>query len=326
MNDTRTEKDQVAALLRAEQQLNDWSEVMASRYADGTRAAYLRGARLFVRWLAYYGYTVPEAGVEEIRKWREYLLNDAPRQDWKGKLIGRGHSPGTVNLWLAAVRRFYDWLIETGMVANNPASGVGGVVRPKRKPRKKVALTPSEVRAVLEACGTSKKGARDLAMISLMAYCALRPVEVQRAALRDLQTADTRLQLRLPRTTGTRGYDRVILPAQLEEPMRAWIAQRGPVEGPLFFSLSNRSYGKRLSLRQVHRIVRDRFRSAGVAGRGKTPLSLRITALQTAIRNGANPLQVQALARHRSVEAIMQYYRQVSPSPSLAQDLIDYSS
>ena len=73
-------------------------------------------------------------------------------------------------------------------------------------------------------------------------------------------------------------------------------------------------------------MVKARFREAGVAGddRRKTAHSLRHGAITSAIRNGAAPLQVQAMAGHGSFDTTLGYYHEVERTTSPAEDLVDY--
>ncbi len=72
-------------------------------------------------------------------------------------------------------------------------------------------------------------------------------------------------------------------------------------------------------------MVKDRFHLAGVVNGGKTTHSLRHSAISNAIRNGAEPLQVQAMARHQSFDTTLGYYHEVSRTESPAEDLISYA-
>ena len=111
-----------------------------------------------------------------------------------------------------------------------------------------------------------------------------------------------------------------------DEALRAWLVQRGKDEGPLFWSLSRQNPGDRLSSRAIRGMVKDRFHLAGVVNGGKTTHSLRHSAISNAIRNGAEPLQVQAMARHQSFETTLGYYHELSRTEKPAEDLIDYGA
>jgi integrase len=62
-----------------------------------------------------------------------------------------------------------------------------------------------------------------------------------------------------------------------------------------------------------------------VVNNGKTTHSLRHSAITSAIRNGATPLQVQSMARHKSFDTTMNYYHEVGRTANPAEDLINYA-
>ncbi|RLC75123.1 MAG: hypothetical protein DRI81_12630 [Chloroflexi bacterium] len=95
-------------------------------------------------------------------------------------------------------------------------------------------------------------------------------------------------------------------------------------DAPLFVSLSNRTRGNRLTTRAIRAIVKDRYAQAGVVGNRKTTHSLRHSAITNAIRRGATPMQVQAMARHSSFDTTLGYFHQEARTANPAEDFIEY--
>lgn len=118
--------------------------------------------------------------------------------------------------------------------------------------------------------------------------------------------------------------DFVVLPVDAEKAMRAWLRVRGRKKGPLFTSLSRQNYGSRLTTRAIRGMVKARLERAGIMGAGKSTHSLRHSTISSAIRHGAEPLQVQAMARHRSYDTTLGYYHELSRTDTPAEDLIQY--
>ena len=116
----------------------------------------------------------------------------------------------------------------------------------------------------------------------------------------------------------------VIAHPDAQAAVHGWLAARGDEPGPLFISLSKRSFGKRLSLRSIREIVRDTYKAAGVQGVGKTTHSLRHSAITAAIRNGAPIQRVQAMARHASLATTAIYVHEMDRLAEPAEALIDY--
>lgn len=283
--------------------------------SDNTLKAYEKGIQVYLDWLEGRGGIDGAATPSHIRQFKTDLLDE--------------YSPHTVNLRLTAVRSFYRWLVNTERIMVNPASEVRGVKRTNSRKHKRDALTSGEVKAVLETCGDGPQGTRDRAILSLMAYCGLRTVEIKRANLGNLWTEDDRLVLDVQGKGHLEPDDFVVIPKVIEPDIMTWVSylkndihdDRGR---PLFVSMSNRNRGDRLTTRAIRGMVKDRFDRAGVVGGNKTTHSLRHSAITTAIKNGAKPLQVQAMARHASFDTTLGYIHEVGRLENPAEDLIDY--
>jgi site-specific recombinase XerD len=293
-----------------------WLAAILSDYSRETAKAYDKSLRLFREWLAEGGETLQSVTPVLFRNWRDHLIE-------------QGYSVSTVNLWLSGVRSFYRWLVEQNMTRWNPTEGVKGASRRgKSRRHKREELTSSEVQTVLDTCEDSPDGRRDRAIIALMAYCALRTVEVQRADLGDLQTRDGRKVLWVRGKGHAEADDFVVLPVPAEVAVQAWLAvqiERVGTEA-LFVSVGNRSRGRRLTRTAIRHMVKRRFREAGVDNGRKTTHSLRHSAISSAIRNGAEPIQVQAMARHKSFDTTLGYYHEIERTSNPAEDLVSYSS
>lgn len=283
--------------------------------ADLTVRAYLTGFDQFADWIEEEGLTWPMVSPLDIARWREHL--------------GEEYAPQTVNLRLTAVRRFYGFLAEAGAAIANPAQGVRGVTRRGAQRHQRDELTPGEVRATLEACDDSTSaGLRDKAIISLMAYCALRAIEIQRADVGDLETKDGRPVLWVQGKGASEPDDFVVLPEPAERALLAWTAEghKGSEDDdPLFYSLTA-DKGSRLTTRSIRRQVKRRMAAGGITNGRKSTHSLRHSAITSALRHGATPLQVQAMARHKSFDTTMAYVHELGRLEAPAEDLVSYES
>lgn len=308
-----TKSAEIVPELELEELVKSWDEYLAAEHAETTQSAYLKALRLFRSWLEAENLDLARARPRDIRTWREHLRTD--------------YSVQTVNLWLSAVRRFYAFLVEEhNAPILNPATDVRGATRRGQSRRhRRDELTTSEVWAVMKTCDNTPVGRRDRAILALMAYCALRTVEVQRAELDDLGTRDGRAVLWIRGKGHAEADDFVVLPVPAEGALQSWLSVRGNHPGSIFVGLGNRNRGDELSLRQFRRMVKGRYLEAGVVNGGKTTHSLRHSAISNAIRNGAEPLQVQAMARHRSFDTTLGYYHEIARAANPAEDLITYA-
>jgi len=299
--------------------IEDW--LAYCRDADGafpaTLEAYRKGAELFTAWLQETGNvgTVTPTTLIEFKGW-----------------LQERYSGQTVNLRLSAVRSFYRWGVNTGRLPTSPAESVKGARRPNSKQHQRDALTGEEVLSVLSTCDAGTlRGIRDAAILSLMAYCSLRTVEIERANVGCLKTQGERLVLEV-RGKGRRDADEiVVVPRHQETVIRRWLSHRLTFRGhgdgdPLFVSLSNRNRGERVTRRAIRAMVKERFGLAGVVGRHKSTHSLRHSAITTAIRRGASPMQVQAMARHGSFDTTLGYFHEEARTANPAEDFINYEA
>jgi integrase/recombinase XerD len=295
--------------------LKAWLQALALRVDAGELApnsalAYRRGAGRFVAWCHASG--------------SQNIEPDSLRS-WKAALLGEGKKPATVNAWLAGIKSFFAWAVESRNLPYNPAENVKGATRKgTSKKHARESLTDLEIRRVLAMPDTTPAGKRDSAILAIMAYTGARTVEVYRADLVNLRTENGRLVLYVT-GKGHQEADSIVVLAnpKAETAMYNWLAERGDLPGPLFISLSDRSRGQRLGLRALRGIVKQYYKLAGVRG-NKTTHSLRHTAISKAILNGAPVQKVQSMARHKSIDTTMIYYHEVDRLTNPAEDFINY--
>jgi integrase/recombinase XerC/integrase/recombinase XerD len=268
-------------------------------------------------------------GVERFMAWcgeRRTLDADVIRA-WLADMRGAGFLPGTVNTWLASVRDFFGWAVGAYRLPYNPAASIRGAKRKgTSRQHKRDVLTDAEVRRVLALPGDDDTGARDKAIMSIMAYTGARAIELHRADLSDARTERGRLVLHV-RGKGRTESDEVIVIAHpdAESALHDWLAVRGNKPGALFTSLSRRSAGARLSVSAMLHIVKGYYRAAGVRGARKTTHSLRHAAISNAVRHGAPVQKVQAMARHANISTTMIYYHETDRVENPAEAFVDYS-
>jgi integrase/recombinase XerD len=280
-----------------------------------TQVSYRRSLDLFAGWCEARGVTTVREEHVEL---------------WRAELLQSGHKGVSVNVYLSALRSFFRWAEKRGYVTSNPMLGIeGSSRRGQTKTHKRDELTADEVRAVLDGCAQPAAdpfGARDGAMIALMAYAGLRTVEVHRADIGDVKTKGGRRILMVWGKNHDAKDDFVVLNASAEKALRVWLRHRrgADADEPLFISLSQRSRGERLSRVAIRGILKARFRAAGIDEATKTVHSLRHSAISTAIRAGATPTQAQAMARHANVNTTLIYYHETGRLTTPAEDLIEY--
>jgi site-specific recombinase XerD len=131
-------------------------------------------------------------------------------------------SPGSVRVIVTAIRALLRWLFLEQVIATDLVAGVAGVAYPSEDAALVKALTPVQVRALLEAVPPGETGVRDTAIIVILSRLGLRSSEV--AAMR-LDDIDWRAGL-----IGVRGkaaaVDRLPLPTDAGAALAAYLQVR----------------------------------------------------------------------------------------------------
>jgi site-specific recombinase XerD len=274
-----------------------------------TRRAYRTDLRQF------FGGT---AGQDEIQ---ELTANDI--QGFLQSMHDLGRTVGTQRRQLAAMRSFFDWLISEGKHDRNPARHPDvGPLSLNEQPATARHLTAQELSAVGRAAsGQTKTGLRDRALILTIVYGALRRSEVASLKVDDVRPLGRHWILDLDAASnGSGAYVRI--PDQLVEILEHMKGAFKIQEGPLWRSVSNRSYGEQLSPSAIYRIVRDAGDRADV---GTVSIdTLRRTGLHLAIQGGASLSQVQAHGRYGDSSSIAHLSARDAQAGSLSDSAVQY--
>lgn len=275
-------------------------------------ATYRRGLARFLDWCIDHAHPT---------------IDSALLLDWKASEKQAGSSPAAINTWLAGVRAFYGWAVGAGRLTYNPTAGVKGAKRRgTSQGHKRDSLTNQEARRVLAIPDTdTPAGRRDAAIIALMLYTGVRTIEVHRADYADLKNKAGQLVLYVQGKGQIEANEYVVIShPEAQQAIHNWLSIRGGAAGPLFVSLSNRSYGGALSTRAIRKIIKDAFRLAGVVGDRKTTHSLRHTAITSAIRGGATVQKAGTMARHKSLNTTLVYFHELDRLQNPAEGFISY--
>lgn len=277
-----------------------------------TRGTYTRALREFIRWFPSDGSF--RFRIEDVRRYKRHL-------ERRRKL-----SAVSVSTYLTSFRRFCAYLVQRGVLQENPGRFVGGNSRPTAHSRE--YLSTGEVGAVIAApLQPGIRGARDRAMILLMLRCALSEIELVRADLQDLRRVGEGLQL-MVQGKGRKTKDQgVLLPPDAREAVTLYLAQRGMTapDDPLFASEGNRTRGRRMTTRGVRDRVNLTLTAAGVKGgrmRRLTPFSLRHTAALLMAQEGASADEIRDRMRLGST-ATAELYLHHSSDPTTLQQTTD---
>ena len=287
--------------------------------ADTSRNTYLRCLRPFFDYINAEQIAAPtEETVIAYRQFLSLLKEDD----------GTAHyTAATKQLYIIAVKRFFQWTEKKGIYPNIAKDIKGFNVN---KMHKKDSLTADQVRSVLNQFDNDDDilSIRNKAILTLMVSCGLRDIEIVRANVEDLRTINNHQVLYI-RGKGREEKDEfVIVSSQAEAEIRNYFAARGNAQkgAPLFAAHGNRNQGGRMTTRSVSRIAKTAFRNAGLPEERITAHSLRHTAITLALVAGIPIDQVSQFARHSNINTTMIYNhaieRENNPSAAAVNDML----
>jgi integrase/recombinase XerD len=242
---------------------------------------------------------------------------------WRKSLEARKLGPASIRRKLAALSSLFEYLSERNAVPGNP---VDGVKRPTANGNEgsTPALGDAQVRRLLEApAPDTLKGIRDRAMLATLLYHGIRREELCVLKIRDMQTRQGVMHLKI---TGKRSKIRYVpmhpLAQRLVQEYLAALKHGGAetedLDGPLFRPVKNNVTGtlhKHLYPGSVyHNIVIKYGRQTGlnIEVNGLRVHSMRATAATNALSNDADIAKVQEWLGHANISTTRLYDRRES--------------
>ncbi len=235
---------------------------------------------------------------QHVREYRDYLEDE------------RALSAVSVSTYLTGLRRFCHYLVERGIIEENPVAAVRGNPRPTTHTRE--VLNDDELErlhAVMD--GQSQIEKRDIVIAYLMLYAGLSEIEVARADIGDLEQTLMGWFLRVQGKGRTQKDQQVQIDAPVMEKIRIYLDSRGRIrpEMPLIVAHGRRSDGTRLNTRSIRARIKRLFGAAGIAREGVTPHSLTHTAAVRWLQEGMSEEEVRERMRHGTLDTTRIYLR-----------------
>jgi integrase/recombinase XerD len=268
-------------------------------YSPRTVAEYRFSLGVFRRFLEPRAITdiqsVTTATLTEFQRW--FYYQPTRRGDARGV--------GDQNRTLAAVKTFFRFLKNEGLVARDQAEAVEYAREPQTLPRN--VLTPQEAKRILDTVDTTTLlGYRDRAILEIFYATGLR-----RDELRQLQVRDADLEDGLLRIHGKGGKDRVVPLGRiacrfLETYLKGIrpLLLKARVTDRLFVSFR----GRPLDSDSIRKLVLKHAKLAGIK-KHMTCHVWRHTCATHLLKNNANLRHVQDLLGHRSLATTERYLR-----------------
>jgi integrase len=203
------------------------------------------------------------------------------------------------------------------LVSWETAQDIAAVKAPGVQKNATPSLTQKQAIALLEAIPSETlQGIRDLALMSVFFLTGCRVSAVTGACVGHLETDGVEHYLHV---TEKRGKKRRKILLDAARPVLAYVQRAGigdDKEGPLFRPMTpdaSRLIRRHLDRKTPWRLVKKYCRAAGIdpdrlGGRGIGIHSLRKTAINDAIRNGASMHEVREFAGHADIRTTEVYF------------------
>ena len=215
-------------------------------------------------------------------------------------------STATISRCLASLRSFFNYLLQEGLIKNNPAYELEAPRIEKKLPR---VLSSSEIDRLLEQPQAAhNNGLRDKAMLELLYASGIRVSELVSLNITDFDPTVGYLRCR------GKGMKERIVPIgslavkNVSEYLRRTRVSllRNREEPALFLN----HHGNRLTRQGFWKILKKYSRQAGIQGE-VTPHTLRHSFATHLLENGADLRSVQEMLGHSDI-ATTQIYTQVT--------------
>jgi site-specific recombinase XerD len=274
----------------------DWIQIEVA-YGDPspeTIRSYLSCMCGYLEWCQGRGLDPTQVSVNDLKLYRAYLI----QQDYKR---------GTISTKLAAVRQFYNALVDWDIRLDNPAAKLrikkdltsrAEKVAEKYIPDKKAFLglyTLPDPRTA--------KGLRDRAILRVLCFTGIRVSELCALDLSDIKNSDNpQLLIR-----GGKGRKRRHVPVSEEdlEILNRWLHARQFIAGrgfnAIFITMDNNTKGRRIGSRGVRSIVNTYLRKAKLKTPGRSCHSLRHSLATWLLDAGVPTEAIANLLGHESI-------------------------
>jgi site-specific recombinase XerD len=229
----------------------------------------------------------------------------------------RGNCNVTRARKLAAIRSFFNYLVENEGLGANPAASIGSPRIPEREPE---YLNEEECIRLLETIarkGKPRVRERDMAMVILFLHNGLRVSELTNLELANVDLA--RDQIKITR----KGNKEQHLPLNGETvgALISYLGNRPKAQNSRFFIETN---GNNLSRKYVYGIVRRYMELAGVNKDKHGPHLLRHTFCTRLHQKGVGPFTIKDLAGHKSLNTTMRYIKIENKEQAEAIDRLEF--
>jgi site-specific recombinase XerD len=260
-----------------------WEEFFQAELANAhTRKNYLHAVQKFLGWVEGRGLELPRITPGDVGEYLQAVELSVP----------------TKKLHLAALRRFFDRLVNRHACVINPAATVKAerhAVIEGKTPQ----IGVKEARTLLESIDVSNVvGLRDRAILAVLIYTAARVGAVAKLTLKSLKHDGTQYSLRFSEKGGK--SREIPVRHDLEGYLREYIEAAKITEGRLFRTTVRKTKvltKNGMTAIDICRMMKRRLKAAGLPGHF-SPHSFRVATVTDLLEQNTPLEDVQYLAGH----------------------------
>ena len=229
----------------------------------------------------------------------------------------QGNSSATRARKLAAIKSFFNYLIETERLEVNPATSIKSPRIPEKEPE---YLTDEESIHLLTTIAREAKPQvreRDMATVVLFLHTGLRASELTNLKLTNVDLR--RSQIKITRKGNKEQY--LHLNGETVSALVNYLANRQQAQNGRFFVGTD---GSNLDRSHVYGIVRRYLKLAAIDKGKRGPHILRHTFCTRLHQKGIDPLTIKDLAGHKSLNTTMRYIKIENKEQAEAIDKLEF--
>ena len=224
---------------------------------------------------------------------------------WLAQFHNENYSKPTRARKLSALKSFFRYLVREGYMESNPAAGIASPKKGKKLPQ---FLDKKKITILLDAPSQDNLlGLRDRAIMETLYSGGIRVGELVQLDNNDIDFIAEALKVK------GKGKKERIVPVgkPAVNAIKKYLDERGPAADRNDRAVFLNRAKKRLSTRQVQRIIKKYMKMASLPGH-ITPHALRHSFATHMLDNGADLRAVQELLGHKSI-ATTQIYTHITP-------------
>ena len=278
-------------------------------FSQGTIEAYrLDIERGLIPFLYRQGKSeIEEVTKADIRAYLDYLATD------------RVNSNATRARKLAAIKSFFNYLVENEGLEVNPAATIRSPRIPEKEP---VYLSDEESIHLLTTIDREAKPRvreRDMAIVVLFLHTGLRVSELAKVELINVDL--DRGQIKITRKGGKEQY--LHLNGETVSTLARYLARRPQALNGSIFVGTN---GSNLTRSYVYGLIRRYMKLAGINKGKHGPHLLRHTFCTRLHQKGVGPFTIKDLAGHKSLNTTMRYVKIENKEQAEAIDRLEFGA